>query len=160
MKLQKATRCALYAVLDLAANPERQMSAADIAERYAISANHLSKVLRNLGRAGLVDAVRGAGGGYHFVGNSKRTTLLDVIELFEEVDSRGEDSREPGDGTPEGQALRQVMEEIEATARATLSSITIATMLKLTEQRRRAVSDGTAGGVASAPTAAGTSSGP
>ena len=31
--------------------------------------------------AGLVRAIRGAGGGYQFSGNARRTTLLDVIEV-------------------------------------------------------------------------------
>ncbi len=69
MRLHKATWCALYAVLELARDRERQVSAAEIAERYGISANHLAKVLRGLGRAGLVESVRGAGGGYRFAGN-------------------------------------------------------------------------------------------
>ena len=68
MKLQKATQCGLYAVLELASDPERQLSATDIAKMYGISSNHLAKVLRDLGRAGLVNSVRGAGGGYTFSG--------------------------------------------------------------------------------------------
>jgi len=101
MRLQKATRCALYAVLELASEPDRQMSANEIAEKYGISTNHLAKVLRNLGREGLVEAVRGAGGGYRFAGNPKRTTLLDVIRLFETVETVSSGEREPGDETPE-----------------------------------------------------------
>lgn len=131
MRLQKATRCALYAVLELASEPDRQMSANEIAEKYGISTNHLAKVLRNLGREGLVEAVRGAGGGYRFAGNPKRTTLLDVIKLFETVETVSSGEREPGDETPEGKALSQVIEEIEAIERATLNSISLATMLKL-----------------------------
>ena len=142
MRLQKATRFALYAILELASDPEKQFSAAEIAERYDISVNHLSKVLRSLGRAGLVEAVRGAGGGYRFTGNAKRITLLDLIRLFEEVDSAHNDTREPGDTTPEGRALGSVLEEIEDITRATLSSISVATMLKLiAEERRNAGAD-------------------
>jgi len=135
MKLQKATRCALYAVLELAADPQHQMSASEIADKYDISINHLAKVLRSLGREGLVEAVRGAGGGYRFSGNPKRTTLLDVIQLFETIESISSGEREPGDATEEGMALRQVLEEIEVTARATLSSITLDTMLKLIKRQ-------------------------
>lgn len=138
MRLQIATRIALYAILDLAADPARQLSAGDIAERFGISGNHLSKVLRTLGRAGLVEALRGAGGGYRFRGNAKRVTLLDVIRLFEEVGPSDVEVRDPGAATPEGHALRVVLDEIDDTARATLSSITLATMLKLVEQERRA----------------------
>ncbi len=138
MKLQIATRIALYAILDLAADPARQLSAGDIAERFGISGNHLSKVLRTLGRAGLVEALRGAGGGYRFRGNAKRVTLLDVIRLFEDVEPPGAEARDPGAVTPEGRALRVVLDEIDDTARATLSSITLATMLKLIDQEQRA----------------------
>lgn len=130
MRLQVATRLALYAVLRLAAEPRRQFAAADIADRFGVSVNHLAKVLRTLGRAGLVEALRGAGGGYRFRGNAKRVTLLDVIQLFEDVaPARGAD--EPGATTDEGRALARVQHEIDDIARATLSSITVATMLKL-----------------------------
>ena len=54
MKLQKSTQFGLYAILELARDPERQLSATDIAKIYSISSNHLAKVLRDLGRAGLV----------------------------------------------------------------------------------------------------------
>ncbi|MDK9722688.1 MAG: Rrf2 family transcriptional regulator [Rhodospirillales bacterium] len=137
MRLQKATRCALYAVLELASDPKRQLSANEIAEKYNISTNHLAKVLRSLGREGLVEAVRGAGGGYRFSGNVKRTTLLDVIRLFETVETVSSGEREPGDDTPEGLALTQVIEEIEAIERATFHSITLDTMMKLVGRHRK-----------------------
>lgn len=134
MKLQKATRCALYAVLDLARDPGRKFSAGEIAERFEVSGHHLAKVLRTLGRAGLVEALRGAGGGYRFRANAKRTTLLEVIQLFEEVGSRGKEAREPGVRTPEGKALERVLGEVDQIARATLGSISIATMRKLIDR--------------------------
>ena len=135
MKLQISTRLALYAALQLAADSRKQFAAAEIAERFGISVNHLAKVLRTLGRAGLVEAVRGAGGGYRFRGNARRVTLLDVIQLFEDVASRERADDEPGASSPEGRALRRVLDEIDDIARATLSSITLATMLKLIQER-------------------------
>ncbi len=146
MKLQKATKCALFAVLELANNSDRQLSATDIAEKYGISANHLAKVLRDLGRAGLVESVRGAGGGYRFSGNAKRTTLYDLIQLFEDVGTT-EEGREDGDMTEIGQALGRVLSEIDEIAKATLKSITIATLLKTMEwhaHREKIRQDGTA----------------
>ncbi len=129
MRLQKATRFALYAVLELARYPDRQISAAHIAEKYAISANHLAKVLRSLTQAGLIESVRGAGGGYRFCGNAKRVTLFQVIQLFENV-CHSEERPEPGDDQEIGKALNQVMTEIDEIACATLKSITLATLLK------------------------------
>jgi Rrf2 family protein len=130
VRLAVATRLALFAALRLAADPDRQFAAAEIAARFGISVNHLAKVLRLLGRARLVEAVRGAGGGYRFRGNVRRVTLLDVIQLFEDPASRA-DGGEPVAGTSEERALGRVLEEIDGIARATLSSITLATMLKL-----------------------------
>jgi Rrf2 family nitric oxide-sensitive transcriptional repressor len=131
MKLQIATRIALYAVLDLASASGAQLSAGEIAGRFGISVNHLSKVLAVLGRAGLVESLRGAGGGYRFRGNARRVTLLDVIQLFEDVGPTDRLNGDPGSASPEGRALRRVLDEIDDIARATLGSVTIATMLKL-----------------------------
>ena len=130
MKLQKATLFALLAVLELARQPGRQISATEIADRYGISANHLAKVLRDLGRAGLVEAVRGAGGGYRFSGNAKRTSLYDVIDLFGDIVTGDRRRQGPGEDTEIGRAITRVLDEIDEIATATLKSITLATLLK------------------------------
>ena len=134
MKLQISSRLAIFALLELAAGSDRQLSVAGIGEEYGVSSHHLAKVMHVLVRAGLVRSVRGARGGYQFNGNARRTTLLDVIQLFENI---GADvSAAVGDRTSEGRALREVLGEIDDITRATLGSITIATMLKLVERRR------------------------
>lgn len=135
MNLQIASRLAIFAVLELAANPERQLSVGEIGEKYGVSSHHLAKVMHVLGRAGLVRSVRGAGGGYQFVGNAKRTTLLDIIQLFEAFGARDDDDA-PGATTREGAALREVLGEIDDIARATLGSITVATLLNLVDRRQ------------------------
>jgi Rrf2 family protein len=130
MRLQISTRLAIFAALELTARENHQLSVADIGKKYNVSNHHLAKVMHIMGRAGLVRAVRGAGGGYRFADNPRRTTLLDVVQLFEDVSSVEKDT-EAADATPEGQALRAILDEIDAIARATLGSITIATMHKL-----------------------------
>ena len=135
MRLQKATAFALYAVLELATEPARQLTAVEIAEKYGISAHHLAKVLRDLGRAGLVDAVRGVGGGYRFSGNSKRLTLLDVIRIFEDVTADSEPLAPPAAGLDIAEGLNFVLAEIDAQTVATLRSISLSTMLKLIARR-------------------------
>ena len=74
MKLQKNTRLALYSVLEFAAAPGRHVAAFEIAEKYGVSPHHLAKVLSELARAGVVESVRGVGGGYCFAGNARRLT--------------------------------------------------------------------------------------
>lgn len=132
MKLQTASRLAIYAVLELASNPARQLSAGEIAQKYGVSTHHLAKVLHGLRRAGLVHSVRGAGGGFRFAGNARRVTLRDIIALFEPLGEDPGGPREPGEDTEIGGALGRVLSEIDATAEATLRSITVATCLKLT----------------------------
>jgi len=144
MKLQIASRIAVLAVMALAADPERQLSAAEIGAKYGLSTHHLAKVLHALGRARLVRSVRGAGGGYRFSGNAKRTTLLDVIQLFERVGDPHAASDEPGEESAVGQALRQVLDEIDEIAMATLGSITISTLLKMTARQRATAARNTA----------------
>ena len=135
MKLQIASQLAIFAILELAAAPDRQLSVVEISEKYGVSPHHLAKVMHTLGRADLVRSVRGVGGGYQFSGNARRTTLLDIVLLFEDIaDAAGRDR--PGETTEAGGALRQVLGEIDAIARATLGSITVATMLNLVERRR------------------------
>lgn len=137
MRLQKNTRFAVYSVLEFAASPGRQISAAEIAAKYQISPHHLAKVLRDLGRAGLVEAARGVGGGYRFAGNAKRLTLMDVIAIYEDISARSEANQDPGSATDVGAALGVVLDEIDETAKAAFRSITIDTMLKLVERRRK-----------------------
>ena len=146
MKLQTNTVLALYSVLEFAANPGRHLSAAEVAQKYRVSPHHLAKVLRTLGRAGLVEAVRGVGGGYRFAGNAKRLTLMDVIELFEDISAprrataRAARRRSASDAIAAPHevedALGVVLKEIDEIAKATFRSITLDTMLKLVGRRR------------------------
>ncbi|TSA13550.1 MAG: Rrf2 family transcriptional regulator [Betaproteobacteria bacterium] len=141
MKLQKGTSLALYSVLEFAANPGRQLSAAEIAEKYGASTHHLAKVLRELGRAGLVESARGVGGGYRFSGNARRLTLMDVIDLFEDISTRTGESDEFDASSEVGRAIAAVMEEVDEIAKATFRSITVDTMLKLIERQRRSANE-------------------
>jgi Rrf2 family transcriptional regulator, iron-sulfur cluster assembly transcription factor len=135
MKLHKSTMCALYAVLELAAHPELQISAGEIADKYGISLNHLAKVLRSLVRARLIESVRGPGGGYRLSGNPKRVTLLDIIELFEDP-APDLDEATTAD-SEESRALHKVLSDVDDIAVTTLRSVSIMSLLKVIESERR-----------------------
>jgi len=135
VRLQKNTLLALYSMLEFAGEPAGQFSVGDLAARLKASPHHLAKVLRALGRAGLVDSVRGARGGYRFVANAKRVTLMDVIGVFEDIGARAPRRRRAH--RPAEQALEQVLAEIDQTARATFGSVTLDTMLKLISRHER-----------------------
>ena len=128
MKLQKNTLLALYSVLEFAGRPDTLVPAAEVAHKHGESAHHLAKVLSELSHAGIVESVRGVGGGYRFIANPRRLTLLDVIVLFERLD--GEAAAAAPANAVDG-ALGSVLAEIDEIARATFGSITVATMLKM-----------------------------
>ena len=127
MKLQTATRLGLYAILELARDPTRTLSAAELGERFGVSTHSLAKVLGTLSAAGFVQGGRGASGGYRFTGNRRRITLMDVVALFEPAPGRR--AKEPGEDTEIGSALQRVLTEIDEIAEATLRSISLETML-------------------------------
>lgn len=139
MKLNKGSLFALFAVLELASDCNRQLSTTDIAEKYGISTHHLAKVMRNLVHAGLVQAVRGVGGGYRFAGNVSRTTLLDVIQLFETLESELDVPNNCNKaGEPIMAELQSITNEIDDLTKAVLDTITLETALKSTRQRTEA----------------------
>ena len=135
MKLQQNSLLALYSLVEFAGDPTRHISAAEIAGKYQVSPHHLAKVLAELARAGIVQSVRGVGGGYRFAANARRLTMLDVISRFEDVGSgnAGRNGRTPAD-----RALATVVAEIDEMAKATLKSITLATLLRLVQQKSAA----------------------
>jgi Rrf2 family protein len=136
MRLQVNTTLALYSVIEFASDPERHIPAAEIAEKYDVSPHHLAKVLAELARAGIVESVRGVGGGYQFTANVRRLTLMDVIQLFEDFAPPGAARHDPNSATQVDLALDAVLSEIDEIAKATFSSITLATMLQLIARQR------------------------
>jgi len=140
MRLQKNTSLALYSVLEFASDPDSHISAARIADKYGVSSHHLAKVLAELARAGIVESVRGAGGGYRFTGNARRLTLMDIIQMFEEFAPAAAERGAAHGLTPVDRALGAVLSEIDDNAKATFRSITLATMLRLIERQQAGAS--------------------
>jgi Rrf2 family protein len=124
MRLQQASRCALFALAEMACDRSRLFSAAELARKYGLSLNHLAKVLPVLAQAGLAEPVRGAGGGYRFCGDANRITLLQVISLFEPI---------ANDGTaqaPQARLVERAMMGMEQQARLPFSSTTLMDFLR------------------------------
>lgn len=136
MKINKASLFALVAILELANDPECQISTAEIADKYDISTHHLAKIMRSLVQCGLVQAMRGAGGGYRFTGNINRTTLLDVIQIFEKLESALELPSNSSNATkPIVAELQSISNEIDDLTKAILDTVTLATALKNSRKR-------------------------
>lgn len=83
--LSTTSQYALRALSHLAALSGQVVLGRDLAESVEIPANYLSKVLLTLRNAGLVETIRGSGGGYLLGKPAEEIYLIDVVELFEEV---------------------------------------------------------------------------
>lgn len=55
----------------------------DIATVTGVPQNYLAKILLDLKKAGLVSAVRGAGGGYRLNSKPDAIYLIDIVEIFD-----------------------------------------------------------------------------
>jgi Rrf2 family protein len=62
------------------------MTARELAELGEIPTNYLSKIMRQLVRAGLVEGTRGIGGGFRFARPPSKIKLIEVVTLFEQLD--------------------------------------------------------------------------
>ena len=83
VRFTEASSIALHTMTILAARPGSHMTSSEIAARLPVSENHLAKVLQRLSRAGLVESLRGPGGGYVLRRSAAEITLLDVHEAIE-----------------------------------------------------------------------------
>jgi len=84
MRLTMFTDFGLRALMRLAGEPGRSFSTTEIATEFAISRNHLIKVVRDLAEAGFVETQRGAGGGFRLARPAKSITLGQVVRALEQ----------------------------------------------------------------------------
>jgi Rrf2 family nitric oxide-sensitive transcriptional repressor len=75
---------ALRVLMYLRVAPGRRGSTADIAAAHRISHNHLDKVVRRMGEAGLVTTLRGRGGGVRLTRDPSTITVGDVMRAMED----------------------------------------------------------------------------
>jgi len=89
LRISEAGSLALHTAALLAGEPRRRVSAHEIAGRIHVSEAHLAKVLQRLHKAGIVDSVRGRGGGFTLARPASRIRLLEVYEAIEGKLARG-----------------------------------------------------------------------
>jgi len=88
MKLSTKGRYAMIAMVDLGLilrrTPERHVSLAEIARRQDVSLAYLEQLFVKLRRAGLVESVRGPGGGYRLARPLDQIRVSEVLIAVEE----------------------------------------------------------------------------
>lgn len=98
MRLTAFTDYALRALMRLAGEPERTFTTDEIAREFAISRNHLTKVVRELAEGGFVATLRGAGGGFRLARPPETITLGEVVRRLESRHAMVECFRGDGGG--------------------------------------------------------------
>ena len=83
MRLTIYTDYTLRTLMFLALCPERLVTVAEIAETYAISENHLTKVVHQLGLAGDAQTIRGRSGGIRLARSPEAINLGAVVRRTE-----------------------------------------------------------------------------
>ena len=84
MKLSTKGRYGLRAVLDIALHYEEDTVAlSSIAERENISINYLEQLIAKLRKAGIVNSIRGAQGGYVLAKSSEEISVGDILRALE-----------------------------------------------------------------------------
>ena len=134
MNLNKSTRYALHAALDLALSSGGPVTAGQIALRHEIPENVVAKVLQQLVRLGVARGSRGVGGGYRLARPPGDVSVQELIEMFEPQPSPDTCMlRElPGESCPHATRpacrLMGLFQEVDETVRATFASVSLATL--------------------------------
>ncbi len=83
LRVTKLTDYASVVLTVLAARPETVMSATELAEQAGLEAPTVSKLLKPLAQAGLVEGFRGANGGYRLARDPAQISLVEIVEAME-----------------------------------------------------------------------------
>ena len=86
MRLTTKGRYAVTAMLDLAYHSEKKpVTLTDIAKRQDISLSYLEQLFARLRRYGMVEGVRGPGGGYQLSRKADRISIAQIIAAVDET---------------------------------------------------------------------------
>lgn len=101
MRLTTKGRYAVTAMLDLAYHGrDKAVALNDIAARQTISLSYLEQLFARLRKAGMVQGVRGPGGGYQL---SRNASLINVADIIAAVDEQIDATRCSGKANCQGE---------------------------------------------------------
>ncbi|WP_028534190.1 RrF2 family transcriptional regulator [Paludibacterium yongneupense] len=84
MNLTRFSDYSLRVLILAGTYPERLVTIAEIADVYAISENHLMKVVHRLAQIGVLDTVRGKGGGLRLARSPSEINLGAIVRQTEQ----------------------------------------------------------------------------
>ncbi len=143
MKLSTKGKYGVRAVFEIARHYGKgPISIKEIVERQGISISYLEQILYRLGKAGLIDSVRGPAGGYLLARKPSDLTIGDIIRTLEGPIALSH-CLEPGEAGECYQAedcvARMVWTKVGAKIEEALDSITFNDLLHQNQKKEPAV---------------------
>jgi FeS assembly SUF system regulator len=136
LRVSKLTDYATEVMAVLAAAPARVHSAQELAERVRLELPTVSKLLKQLANAGLIESFRGANGGYRLARAPERISIADVVTAMEGPIGMTECSAQSGLCDHEAHCgVRVNWQRINQAIAGALASVTLADMLKPASKR-------------------------
>jgi len=130
MKLTTKGRYAVTAMLDLALHFDKgAVTLADIARRQGISLSYLEQLFAKLRRSGLVDSVRGPGGGYNLAMPPSKITVAEIIVAINENIDATRCGGEKNCHADQTCLTHQLWEDLSARIHEFLTGITLADLV-------------------------------
>ena len=83
VSMSEAGSIALHAMILVAETAPGPVSVKAMSAAFGVSANHCSKVMQRLAKAGLAKAVRGPAGGFVLARSAREIRMLDIYEAIE-----------------------------------------------------------------------------
>lgn len=83
IRINRETDYAVVILSHMAEDPQRRFNAAALAEQRRLPAPVVSKILKHLARAGLLQSFRGAKGGYGLARAPEAVSLADIVAAME-----------------------------------------------------------------------------
>ena len=130
LRVTKLTDYATVVLTVLAAQSDAVLSASELAERAGLEATTVSKLLKPLAQAGLVEGFRGTNGGYRLARPAADIGLIEIVEAMEGPLGMTECSLHAGQcGIEEHCGVRANWRQINDVVFDALRSVTLAQML-------------------------------
>lgn len=122
---------AIMTMMTLAAHEgDQALRLKDIRASLKLSRPSMERILAKLRHAGLVEGIRGTGGGYYLNKEPHEITLAEIVSAAEEHDHHLQ-WLNAEQATPEQQLTQQVWNELDGRLNAFLTDITLGSLLKL-----------------------------
>jgi len=114
----------------------RAVRVKDLSSRTGVPEGFLVQVLQSLRKSGVVDSVRGAGGGYRLAASPRETTVGRVLRAsqgcseYVETSSFADEALEQGGNPDMNRALGFVLSEAERSLSRAFDSLTLTAVLQ------------------------------